>query len=268
MRSFWSNAIARRLPWMLAIASVLGAGALFALHARSHEAQQGAPSMTESPSKAGPPWIYGRRDARFTVIEYADLECPYCRAYFPVLRRWIDAHPDVDWQWRHLPLPMHQPAALGEARLAECAGEVGGAAAFWNAVAWIYGHTRGDGQGLPANARLPFAGVTMQRCLDSSRPDDIVRGQAAEATRAGIAATPTLRLLDRRTGRMLLLPGPADGDTLLSAIDLLAVYNAPRMLPSAASSKQGIPNNNIEGKDATRYSRSELASYKARSNNH
>lgn len=242
MRSFWSAAITRRLPWILAIASVLGAGTLFALHARSHAAPQGAPSMTERPSKAGPPWIYGRGAARFTVIEYADLECPYCRAYFPVLRRWIDAHPDVDWQWRHLPLPMHQPAALGEARLAECAGEVGGAAAFWNAAAWIYGHTRGDGQGLPADARLPFAGVTMQRCLDSSRPDDIVRGQAAEAARAGIAATPTLRLLDRRTGRMLLLAGPVDGDALLSAIDLLLEDNARHVIapsagPSAAISK-------------------------------
>ncbi|GBQ20295.1 hypothetical protein AA12717_0526 [Gluconacetobacter sacchari DSM 12717] len=242
MRSPWSAAIARRLLWILAIAPVLGGGGWFALHSRSNTAPQSAPSMVESPSKAGPPWIYGRRDARFTVIEYADLECPYCRTYFPVLRRWIDAHPDVDWQWRHLPLPMHQPAALGEARLAECAGEVGGAAAFWNAVAWIYGHTRGDGQGLPADARLPFAGVTMQRCLDSSRPDDIVREQAAEAARAGIAATPTLRLLDRRTGRMLLLAGPVDGDALLSAIDLLLEDNArhataPAAGPSAAISK-------------------------------
>ncbi|MFW7269234.1 DsbA family protein [Gluconacetobacter sp. Hr-1-5] len=222
MRAPWSNAIARRLPWILAIASVPGAGAWFALHPRSHAAPQGAPSMTESPSKAGPPWIYGRRDARFTVIEYADLECPYCRAYFPVLRGWIDVHPDVDWQWRHLPLPMHQPAALDEARLAECAGEVGGVAAFWNAVAWIYGHTRGDGQGLPSDARLPFSGAAIQRCLSSARPDGFIREQAAEAARAGIAATPTLRLLDRRTGRMLLLPGPVDGDALLSAIDLLS----------------------------------------------
>jgi hypothetical protein len=38
---------------------------------------------------AGPPWLYGRPDARFTVVEYADLECPGCRAYTPVLQRWI-----------------------------------------------------------------------------------------------------------------------------------------------------------------------------------
>lgn len=31
---------------------------------------------------AGPPWLYGSADARFTVIGYADLECPHCRAYW------------------------------------------------------------------------------------------------------------------------------------------------------------------------------------------
>jgi protein-disulfide isomerase len=76
----------------------------------------------------GPPWIYGKPDARFTVVEYADLECPYCRAYFPVLKHWIDANPDVNWQWHHLPLSIHEPAATSEARLAECVGETGDSA--------------------------------------------------------------------------------------------------------------------------------------------
>src|SRR3546814_6547647 len=49
---------------------------------------------SEASKPAGPPWLYGRADARFTVVGYADLECPYCRAYFPALKRWIDAHPE------------------------------------------------------------------------------------------------------------------------------------------------------------------------------
>ncbi|MBN0189455.1 thioredoxin domain-containing protein, partial [Pseudomonas aeruginosa] len=63
-----------------------------------------AAAGSEASKPAGPPWLYGRADARFTVVEYADLECPFCRAYFAVLKRWIDAHPDVSWQWHHLPL--------------------------------------------------------------------------------------------------------------------------------------------------------------------
>jgi protein-disulfide isomerase len=172
---------------------------------------------------AGPPWRYGNIDARFTLIEYADLECPYCRAYFPVLMRWIDANADVNWQWHHLPLAMHEPSATYEARLAECAGETGGHRAFWNAVAWIYRQSRGDGRGLPPDVELPGATSDLRECLASTRPDAVVRAQIEEAERLNIAATPTLRLVDNWSGQSLLLPaGPIEGDALLSAIDLLA----------------------------------------------
>ncbi|GAJ29306.1 DsbA family protein [Acidomonas methanolica] len=223
----WSPSRRAATRWFLSAAlCALVLGTAGRLAGQDHPATQPAPSVAPSPSKAGPPWIYGRPDARFTVIEYADLECPYCRAYFPVLRRWIDVHPEVDWQWRHLPLPMHQPAALREARLAECAGAVGGASGFWNAVTWIYGHTRGDGRGIPDDVPFPWSAAPFRQCLDSPRPDRIIREQAAEASRAGIDATPTLRLVDRETGRSLLLPGPVDGDALLSGFDLLAGHQS------------------------------------------
>ena len=175
---------------------------------------------------AGPPWRYGRADARFTVVEYADLECPFCRAYFAVLKRWIDAHPDVSWQWHHLPLPLHEPAASADARLVECVGEAGGQAAFWQAAEWVYTHTRGDGQGLPEGLRYPDLTPAAQQCLDSDRPDALIRAQSASAAQEGIKVTPTLRLQDRQSGKTLLLHGPVEGDALLSAIDLLAASAA------------------------------------------
>jgi protein-disulfide isomerase len=132
------------------------------------------------------------------VVGYADLECPYCRAYFPALKRWIDAHPEVNWQWHHLPLSMHEPAATAGARLVECAGETGGHATFWQAVAWLYSNTRGDGHGLPEGLRYPDLTPAMQGCLDSDRPDAVIRAQAVEAAEQGIAATPALQLRDPR----------------------------------------------------------------------
>lgn len=171
---------------------------------------------------SGPPWRYGRDDARFTVVEYADLECPFCRAYFAVLKQWIDAHPEVNWQWQHLPLTTHEPAATANARLVECVGEAGGSAAFWRAVEWVYAHTRGDGQGLPEGLGYPGITPAAQQCLDSDRPDTLIRAQSASAAQEGVKVTPTLRLQDRQSGKTLLLHGPVEGDALLSAIDLLA----------------------------------------------
>lgn len=171
---------------------------------------------------AGPPWVYGHADARFTIVEYADLECPYCKAYFPVLKQWIDAHPEVNWQWHQLPLSMHEPAAMQEARLAECAGEADGTSAFWQTVAWIYQHTGSNGQGLPAGVLPPDMTPRVKACLDSVRPDAVIRTQAQTAAHEGIDATPTLQLRDHRSGRTLTLQGAEEGDALLSAFDWLA----------------------------------------------
>lgn len=50
-----------------------------------------AERAAETTLSSGPPWIYAPRDdARFTITLYADLECPYCKAYLPVLKTWID----------------------------------------------------------------------------------------------------------------------------------------------------------------------------------
>src|SRR3546814_16596330 len=83
-------------------------------------------TVPEPPKPAGPPWLYGRSDARFTVVGYADLECPYCRAYFPTLQRWLDTHPEANWQWHHLPLSMHEPAATAGAPHGRASGRAKG----------------------------------------------------------------------------------------------------------------------------------------------
>lgn len=211
----------RHYRWPMAAGLAVLIVILLALSFENRTSADGSVIAEVSPS-TGPPWRYGHSDARFTLIEYADLECPYCQMYFPVLRHWIDANPDVNWQWHHLPLPMHEPAATHGGRLAECAGETDGQTAFWNTVAWIYQHTLGDGQGLPPAVQLPSMTPALQACLASTRPDAVIRVQAEEAAQAGIVATPTLRVLDNHTGESLLLSGAVEGDALLSAIDLLA----------------------------------------------
>ncbi|MGV4935285.1 DsbA family protein [Serratia nematodiphila] len=173
-----------------------------------------------------PPWRYGKTDARFTLILYADLECPFCKSYYPVLKAWVDRHPEANLQWHHLPLAMHEPAASRQARLAECAGESEGPAAFWKAVTWIYQQTRSDGAGIPDDMQYPALTPAVRACLDSTRPEAIVQLQANEGSRDGVTATPTLKLSDNQNGHTLVLPGPVEGDALLSALDLLSAGNS------------------------------------------
>ncbi|MGE4593345.1 DsbA family protein [Alcaligenes sp.] len=174
----------------------------------------------------GPPWQTGNPKSRFTLTLYADLECPFCRAYFPQIKRWVGDNTDVTLHWHHLPLTAHEPAASAEARLAECAAESAGHTAFWQAVEWVYANTRGDGQGLPDGLRYPGLTPAIEQCLASERPDAVIRAQAEQAMRSGVSGTPSVRLHDRQTAQSILLKGPIEGDLLLSAMDMLAAGEA------------------------------------------
>ena len=197
------------------------------------------PAPTTEQHPAGPPWRHGQPDARFVLTFYADLECPFCKDYYPSLKTWIGQQTDVTLQWHHLPLAAHEPAASALAGVAECAGETGGHGAFFDAIGWLYQHTRSGGQGLPEGRRFPGLTPALRDCLDSERPQTVVRAQAEQGTHAGITATPSLRLEDRHNGRSLLLQGPVEGDALLSAMDLL-MGDAPDTAPAHAAGLSAI----------------------------
>lgn len=176
---------------------------------------------------SGPPWLYGKAGARYTLTLHADLECPYCKAYFPILKSWIDNHPETMLEWSHLPLSVHEPSATELALLAECVGEADGHAAFWDAATWIYRHTRSDGRGLPPGMNYPGITAAVKTCTASERAKSVIRAQVQAAAAENIDATPTVKLHDNETGKSLLLPGPVDGDALLSAMDLISADDMP-----------------------------------------
>nr|WP_241194430.1 thioredoxin domain-containing protein [Pseudomonas synxantha] len=154
------------------------------------------------------------------MTEFADLECPYCKTYTPALKTWIQQQKDVNLQWHHLPLDVHGPTAVHEAKLAECAGALGGAPAFWQAIEQIFDRTRSNGKGF--DGHLNVVGVTYQDLLSCAVKDKVIAQHAEEAINAGVTATPTVIIKDNTTGNSVKLEGPADGVLLLSAIDWLA----------------------------------------------
>lgn len=180
-------------------------------------------SEIPAPHKTGP-WLFGPSKARWTVTEFADLECPYCKTYTPALKTWIQQQKDVNLQWHHLPLDVHGSAAVHEAKLAECAGVLGGAPAFWQAIDQIFDRTLSNGEGF--NGHLNIVGVKNPALLSCAAIDKVIAKhvgqQAEEAIQAGITATPTVIIRDNTTGSSVKLEGPTDGVLLLSAIDWLA----------------------------------------------
>ncbi|MCH4578102.1 MULTISPECIES: DsbA family protein [Pseudomonadota] len=209
----------RRLRWLAVAAALVVVLLLLAVVPR----EQAGPgdTATRQDLPAGPPWTHGAARARFVLVLYADLACPFCQSYVPQLQEWIGTQPDLQLQWHHLPLAMHEPVAGQQAVLAECAGRVGGQDAFWSAIRWAYAQPHANGQ-VPDLAAHVEASEALRACIDGGDAAAAVRSQAQEAMASGITATPSLRLIDQHSGQSMLLAGPLQGDALLSAIDMLA----------------------------------------------
>lgn len=75
--------------------------------------------------------VLGKNDAKVTLIEFSDFECPYCRSFYKdtelqIRKDYIDTG-KVKLFYRHYPLPFH-PSAMPFAIASECANEQG---KFW-----------------------------------------------------------------------------------------------------------------------------------------
>lgn len=132
--------------------------------------------------------IRGAKDAKVTVIEYSDLECPFCKRFHPTMQQIVDEYPDdVRWVYRHFPLSSHPQAEKG-AQATECAGEQG---KFWEMTDTIFD----DGLQLSnIENTAKKAGVSdikqFSNCLDSGKFADKVASDLADAGAAGGRGTP------------------------------------------------------------------------------
>jgi len=154
----------------------------------------------------------GPAGAPITLVEYGDLQCPYCGQAEPIVRELL-TDVDLRYVWRHLPLTDVHPHAQLAALAAEAASEQG---AFWemhdlllaNQSALrrtdLLGYARQLGLELPA----------FQEYLDEGRGAERVAADVDSADLSGVSGTPTFFINGRRHH------GAYDIDSLTEAVRL------------------------------------------------
>ncbi|HLD61609.1 MAG TPA: thioredoxin domain-containing protein, partial [Patescibacteria group bacterium] len=57
-------------------------------------------------------WIKGNKDAKVTIIEYSDFQCPACASAYPIMKKAVQEFGDkIRFAYRHFPLiQIHQNA--------------------------------------------------------------------------------------------------------------------------------------------------------------
>lgn len=82
--------------------------------------------------------IAGNPNAQVTMIEYSDLQCPFCIQFHPTVKQIVSEYGDrIRFVYRHFPLSFH-PNAKPFAVAVECANKLGGTQKFYDMVDTIF----------------------------------------------------------------------------------------------------------------------------------
>lgn len=139
----------------------------------------------------------GPADAKITIIEYSDFQCPFCeRAYwtvkYKILRRFGG---QVRFVFKDFPLTRSHPWALKAAVAAQCAFDQGNEA-FWRMHDLIFEHQDEITAESISVKVVEFAGEAkidlerFTRCYEAESPLPRIRSSLAEATSLGLTGTP------------------------------------------------------------------------------
>jgi len=169
--------------------------------------------------------ILGNPNAKIVVVEYSDLECPYCQRFHKTMHQIVEGNDDVAWVYRHYPIPQLHPKAFQEAEATECAWEQGGNDAFWKYTDRVFEITpSNNGLGaseLPRIAEYVGLDVALfNECLASGKFAEKIQADMEDGTRAGVQGTPSSFIL--KNGKLVdTIPGALSFESIIQKLDAL-----------------------------------------------
>lgn len=217
------------LPITIVVAGALVAGAVFLVGGSGSAGPTQGDKVTAREYDPTLDYILGNPEAPIKVIEYSDLECPFCKEFHSTMHQVMEYYGDggqVAWVYRHFPLAQLHSKAPQEAQAAECAGELGGNEAYWRFIDRVFEVTPSS-NGLDLSQLPVIAGEVglnvnaFNQCLSSGKYAKKVSDSYAEAIGLGAQGTPfTLVMIG---GEAVTLPGNQPYDSMRAAIDALLV---------------------------------------------
>ena len=155
--------------------------------------------------------VRGNKDAKVTLTEYGDFECPACSQYYPLVEQVYDKYKDkIQFQFRNFPLiQIHQNAMVAH-RAAKAASNQG---KFWEMYHKLYeNHSAWTSGGIATNAIRGYAeeiGLDMKKYdedFKSEQTNAIINADVDEGKSKGVESTPTFMI----NGKKINNPGSAD----------------------------------------------------------
>ncbi len=137
--------------------------------------------------------IWGPADAKVTIVEFSDFQCPYCEIFFkqtyPLIKQKYGDK--IRFAYRHFPISALHPDAERAALASECANEQG---KFWDYHDALFGNQ----QNLSRDALIKYASMVkvtdvqqFTTCLDTQKYMGKVQEDMNAGTGYSVTGTPT-----------------------------------------------------------------------------
>jgi len=178
----------------------------------SEEQTQAIPQVEDSEH------IRGNKGAKVFLIEYSDMECPFCARFHPTVMQILDEYgDDVAWVYRHFPLDMLHTNARPAAIASECAADIGGNNAFWSFLDILM---EDPSRLTDLSSVASEAGIDageFEECIDSDKFADEVEDQYQKGISAGISGTPGNFIV--KDGNAWFIPGALPFEQIKTIVD-------------------------------------------------
>lgn len=169
-------------------------------------------------------WVKGNSDAKVTIIEYSDFQCPACASAYPMMKKAVQEFGDkIRFVYRHFPLvQIHQNAELA----AEASEVVGLQGKFWEMHDMLF--DKQSNWGTSKDAKKLFAQYVGELGLDKAKfESDLssdavkqkIKNSRSEAARINLGGTPSIFINDK------IIDNPGSYDELKKLIDVVLSQN-------------------------------------------
>ena len=142
-------------------------------------------------------YFRGPKDAKVTLVEFSDFQCPYSKRVGPLVKDLLDTFPnDLKHVYKHFPLGFHKRAEPA-ARASIAAGIQG---KFWEMQNILYENTKNlEDKDLKKYAEKIGLNVEQfEKDYQSEKVAKLVKNDMAEARRVKVTGTPTLFINGKR----------------------------------------------------------------------
>lgn len=162
--------------------------------------------------------IYGAAKADYTIVEFADVECPFCKRSHPELMKVVNENPDnFNLTFHHFPLVQLHPQSVSKHMQTQCIFDQSNKA-FWAVLDNFYNGSESMDSVMDT---LKIDKSAFRACITGNKVKNKISQDLSLGSGLGISSTPTTFIIHNPSQQSIRLNGYNDANAIKGAIKQL-----------------------------------------------